>query len=135
VKLKFSYVSGGVHPRIGQVLHAVQVISESSEVERYLANAIGSVARNAASCDRLLELITAVERGSEGVVTYDADDVEITIAKEVVQVDIKANDEWVGTLEGRINLNQWKAALEGQKRFLALPQRADSVVEIDIPSP
>jgi hypothetical protein len=137
MKLKFCYVSGGVHPRIGQVLHSVQIVSDSDEAERYqryLANAIGSVARDIASCDRLLELISAVESGDESSATYDADDVELTIAGRGVQVDINANDEWVGNLEGCIGLEQWKTSLEGWKRFLALPQDMGSVVEVEIPS-
>lgn len=137
MKLKFCYVSGGVHPSIGQVLHPVQVISESDEVvryQRYLANAIGSVARDAPGCDRLLELISSVENGQEDRVMYDADDVELTITSAAVQVDINANDEWVGNPQGRIGVAQWRAALEGWKRFLSLPQSIESVVEIEVPS-
>lgn len=137
MKLKFCYVSGGMHPSIGQVLHPVQVISGSGEVvryQRYLANAIGSVARDVPGCDRLLQLISSVESGQEDRVMYDADDVELTITSDAVQVDINANDEWVGNPEGRIGLTQWRSALDGWKRFLNLPQSIESVVEIEVPS-
>lgn len=43
--------------------------------QRYLANAIGSVARDVPGCDRLLQLISSVESGQEDRVMYDADDV------------------------------------------------------------
>ena len=135
MKLKFCYVSGGEHPVIGQVLYPAQTISESSEGERYqryLANAVGSVAREMADCDRLLKLISSVENGEEEQVVYDGDDVELVITKDGVQVNIHANSEWVGRREGRINASAWKEALEGQKHFLALPERLDSIVEIDV---
>lgn len=136
MKLKFCYVSGGEHPVIGQVLYPAQIISESLDsdrYQRYLANAVGSVAREIADCDRLLALISSVENGEEELVAYDGDDVELAIKKDVVQVNIHANSEWVGKPEGRINMSYWKAAIEGRKRFLALPEKLDSIVEVDIP--
>jgi hypothetical protein len=136
MKLKFCYVSGGEHPVIGQVLYPAQIISESSEGERYqryLANALGSVAREMADCDRLLGLISSVENGEEEQVVYDGDDVELVMTKDEVQVNIHANSEWVGKPEGRIGASFWRAALEARKRFLVLPERLDSAVEVDIP--
>lgn len=136
MRLKFSYVSGGEHPVIGQVLYPAQLISGSSEDERYqryLANAVGSVAREMADCDRLLGLISSVENGEKDQAVYDGDDVELVITKDEVQVNIHANSEWVGKPEGRIDASAWKAALEGRKRFLTLPEGLDSVVEVDIP--
>jgi len=78
----------------------------------------------------LLSYLNAVEAGGETTVETGGNDVTLTLTAEGVQVDIESNDDWVGKQEGRFSLREWQLVLEGWKRFLAMPQSPESVVEV-----
>jgi hypothetical protein len=137
MKLKFCYLDGGFRSDGSQVLHSVGIVSDTPEQERYqlyLGSAVGNVGRRTENCDHALSLIDAAQRGEAGPFEYNVDDVQINVASNKIQVDINVNDDWVGKPEGLIDTDVWKQALEGKKRFLALPVALKSVVELDFPS-
>lgn len=133
MKLVFSYADGGVHPVAGQVYYwrpmAVDV-EDASRYNRYVCGALGAIAQTTDDCDRLLSAFDAVEMGKEKMIETGGNDVTLTITLSGVQVDIEANDNWVGTPEGKFSLREWRLILEGWKRFLAMPESLDSIVEV-----
>jgi hypothetical protein len=137
MKLKLCYLDGGLRFDGTKVLHPVGIVSETSEQERYqlyLGGALGSVARYPGNCDSVLALIAAAQRREPGPFEYDADDVQLTITAEKVQVDVADNQDWTGKAEGRIDTEVWRRALEGKRQSFALPEALDTVVELDFPS-
>lgn len=135
MKIRFSYVSGGVHPVVGEVLYPVQQVSDGPEgvrYQRYLASPIGSVARDKVSCERLLRDISRVQTGESESIEVDSDDVELVLSPLGVQCNITVSDEWTDNPEGFIELRLWQLALEGWLRFLSLPKSLESVVEVEL---
>jgi hypothetical protein len=135
IKLRFYYVDGGIHPKIGQVYHWQQEAIGGPDAQRYtqyMAEVLDAVAQTVSSCDRLLGFIDDVEKGRQAEVVAGGNDVTLTMQPSGVQVDIEINDEWVGQPEGRFKLQEWKALLQGWRRFLKLPQSLDTVLEIDV---
>lgn len=136
MRLIYSYIPGGEHPVIGQVLHrhaaAMGPADDVFRYNRYVCGVLGAIAQAIDDCDRLLDFLDAVESGREATVETGGNDVTLTMTAAGVQVDIEVNDDWVGSPEGHFSLQDWRLALEGWKRFLAMPQEADSVVEVDL---
>lgn len=133
MKLTFSYLDGGTHPKVGRVFywHAVAVGgADALRYNRYVCEVLGAVAQTVEDCDRLLDLLDAVEDGREREVETGGNDVTLTFTREGVQVDIEANEDWVGTKDGHFALGEWKLVLEGWKRFLGMPQGDGSIVEV-----
>lgn len=117
----------------GRVFHWHPVAIESVDAprySRYVCGALGAVAQTTSDCDCLLSYLNAVEAGGETTVETGGNDVTLTLTAEGVQVDIESNDDWVGKQEGRFSLREWQLVLEGWKRFLAMPQSPESVVEV-----
>lgn len=50
-----------------------------------------------------------------------------------VQVDILANDEWIGQPKGKFTLQEWRAILEHWKYLLELPKGSNEVVIVKLP--
>ena len=135
MKLRFSYVDGGIHPKIGQVYHwREEAIGapDAMRYTRYMAEVLGAVAQTVSDCDRLLGYIDDVEKGRQAKVIAGGNDVTLTMQPSGIQVDIEINDEWVGQPEGRFKLEEWKALLQGWCRFLKMPKSLDTVLEIDV---
>jgi hypothetical protein len=133
IRLKFSYVDGGFHPKLGRVLHWQQLATGYSNVARYnqyLCQVLGSVAQVTDDCDRLIQYICDVESGRKKKIETGGNDVTLTITPTGIQVDIEINEEWIGQPDGQFKLGEWKAALAGWRRFLQMPKSLDSVVEI-----
>ena len=134
IKLKFFYVDGGIHPKLGRVLHWQQVATGGADVSRYnkyLCQVLSAVAQDIDDCDRLLQCIKDIENGAAKIET-GGNDVTLTIKPSGIQVDIEINEDWVGQSEGRFTLDEWKSALNGWRHFLQMPQSLDSVVEVNI---
>ncbi|MBI5256103.1 MAG: hypothetical protein HY855_06355 [Burkholderiales bacterium] len=136
MRITFKYLSGGQHALLGEVLYPAQLASDGANqtrFQRYLASPIGSVARDVEACDRVLSMIRDVERGRVETAHHDADDVELTLTRHAVQVDIVVNDQWVDNPDGRFDLETYRLVLEGWRQFLGLPKRLDSIVEVALP--
>lgn len=61
------------------------------------------------------------------------DDVLLRINASGVQVDILANDEWIGQPKGKFTLQEWRAILEHWKYLLELPKGSNEVVIVKLP--
>ncbi|MFC5476368.1 hypothetical protein [Paraherbaspirillum soli] len=135
MKLKYSYVNGGVHPICGQTYIWQQEAIDSDDALRYqlyICNVLGAVAQTFEDCDRLLRVIGKIECGKEIFVETGGNDVTLTLRPSGVQVDIEINKDWVGQPEGQFTLQEWRVVLEGWRRFLDMPRSFESVVEIDM---
>jgi hypothetical protein len=135
MKLRFSYVAGGFHPKLGQVFHWQQEAMGGENARRYkqyLCEVLSSVAQGADDCDRLLRDINEVENGGRAEIETGGNDVTLTLRPTGVQVDIEVNEDWIGQPDGHFDLVEWKAALNGWRQFLQMPQSLGSIVEVDI---
>lgn len=135
MKLKFFYVDGGIHPKLGHVFHWQQKAIGGEDEKRYnqyICEVLSSVAQGVDDCDRLLRMIDQVEHGIQEKIETGGNDVTLTFKTSGVQVDININDDWIDQPDGQFKLKEWKTALKGWRRFLEMPQSLDSVVEIDV---
>lgn len=135
IKLKFFYIDGGTHPKLGRVFHWQQIATGDKDVERYnqyLCQVLGSVAQGTDDCDRLLQYINDIENGQRTKIETGGNDVTLTMTLSGVQVDIEINEDWIGQPDGHFELTEWKIALEGWRRFLQMPQSLRSVIEINL---
>lgn len=135
MKLRFFYVDGGFHPRLGQVFHWQQKAMDGATAGRYnqyMCQVLSSIAQGVDDCDRLLSDINDIENGKRTEIETGGNDVTLTLNSFGVQVDININEEWIDQPDGRFKLSEWKAALIGWRRFLEMPQSLDSIVEIDV---
>lgn len=135
MKIRFAYVDGGVHPKLGQVFHWQPTALDGEDAKRYnqyLCEVLSSVAQGTDDCDRLLQNIRDVENGNPAEIETGGNDVTLTIRSTGVQVDIEINEDWIGQPEGNFKLSELTAALAGWRKFLEMPQSLDSVVEIDV---
>ena len=135
MKIRFSYVDGGVHPKLGQVFHWKPVAIDGEDEKRYnqyLCEVLSSVAQKKDDCDRLLKNISDIENGYQAEIETGGNDVTLTIGPTGVQVDIEVNEDWIGQPDGHFKLGEWRNALEGWRQFLEMPPSLDSVLEIDL---
>jgi hypothetical protein len=135
MKLKFYFVAGGNHPKLGAVFYRMARAvggEEASRYDQYMCEVLESLAQSTADCDQYLTDIASVEHGQIDRIETGANDVTLTITKAGVHVDIMVNEDWVGRPEANFTLGEWTAALAGWRRFLELPQSVDSFLEIDL---
>lgn len=135
IRIKFSYVSGGVHPKLGEVFYVcIEVINgeDVSRYNRYMCGVLSVVAQCRDDCDRLLQDINSVSNGSEVQIETGGNDVTLTIRSTGVQVDIEINEEWIGQADGHFELDEWKAALLGWRHFLEMPESLTSFLVVEI---
>jgi len=135
MKLIFSYADGGKHPVLGQVFHKRQEVHGDGDVsryQRYIANALSAVAQDVGDCDRILMYIEAIENEEETKIVVEGNDLDLTLNRTGVQVDIHVNDDWVDQPEGNFKLSEWKAAIIGWRQFLEMPESGESIVEMEL---
>ena len=136
MKLRFFYYDAGyVHPVLGRVFRWEKTVIEGNDAkryERYVCGVLSAIAQRQVSCDRLLKDIDDVENGIETEIETGGNDVALTIRPAGVQVDILVNDDWCDQPEGHFELREWKIVLEGWRRFLGMPESAESVVEVTL---
>ncbi|GLQ70778.1 hypothetical protein [Vibrio penaeicida] len=135
MKLRLYYANGGNHPVLGQIYHKCQEFSGGSSTaryQRYLANILTCVAQSIDDCDRILAQIKKIETGQDNELEIEGNDVEITLSKAYIQVDIIINDDWVGQKEGRFSFSEFKTVIKAWESFLKLPEKFDSEVVIDL---
>jgi hypothetical protein len=135
MKLRYSYLDGGIHPILGQIFYWQQEAfggEESNRYKQYLCEVLGAVAQGVEDCDRILRHIHAVESGEIEEIKTGGNDVTLTLRKSGVQVDINITESWIGQPEGHFTIHEWQIALEGWRHFLEMPESLDSVVEVDL---
>lgn len=135
MKLKFSYVDGGVHPIRGPIFHwRKEAIGngEASRYQLYICDVLGAIAQTPGDCSRLLSCIEKIESEKKEQLEVGGNDVTLTLDTSGVQVDIESIEDWIGHPEGHFTLQEWRVALEGWRRFLELPRSLESIVEIDL---
>jgi hypothetical protein len=133
--IKFSHISGGAHPKLGQVFYVhIEAISGEgmSRYNRYMCGVLSVVAQCRDDCARLLQYINSVANGSEVQIETGGNDITLTIRPTGVQVDIEVNEEWIGQADGHFELDQWKVALLGWGQFLEMPESLASVLVVEI---
>lgn len=132
---KFSYVNGGRHSVMGDVLYWRMEVTGGADVgryRRYICEVLGAVAQTVGDCVRLLACIGIVERGEESAIEAGGNDVTLTMDPSGVQVDIDINDEWIGQPEGKFRLEEWRLVLEKWKCFLKMPASLHSAVQFEL---
>lgn len=135
MKLKLFYADGGNHPVLGQVYYQCQEMldgDEKARYQRYLANTLSSVAQTVEDCDRILTVVESIESCREDEAEVEGNDVDVTISKNGVQIDINVNDDWVGQPEGMFLLSEFKAVVCAWKEFLKLPESFESEVVVEL---
>ncbi|WP_147408539.1 hypothetical protein [Paraburkholderia fungorum] len=68
MKIRFSYVDVGVHPKLGRVFHWQPKAMDGEGAKRYnqyLCEVLSSVTQGTDDCDRLLKNINDVEIGNQ----------------------------------------------------------------------
>jgi hypothetical protein len=131
MKIRFSYVDGGIHPKLGQVFHRrAEAIGsgEAPRYNRYMCGVLNAIAQTTEDCDRLLSFIRRVEDGTDDQVETGGNDVTLTLKRSGVQVDIEINEDWGGRPEGHFTLQEWRIVTEEWRRFLELPEPYEVVV-------
>jgi hypothetical protein len=133
--LKFYYVTPGVNDRGEQVLFWQGSFEgdkgKKERYERYICNTLPAVAQTDRECKRLLSYIEMAGRG-EGEYETGGNDVTLSITKAGVQVDIEANEDWVGQEEGFFSLADWHAAVAGWQRFIKMDCNLESSVNVEL---
>lgn len=135
MKLKLYYADGGTHPVLGQVYHQCQEFKDGVDVaryQRYLANILSCIAQSIEDCDRILSQIEKIETGQESFYTVEGNDVDVTISKKGIQVDITVNDDWVGQREGQFSLGEFRSVIIAWRSFLHMPEALDSAVVLEL---
>ena len=135
MKLNLFYADWRNHPVLGKVYHKCQEITDGEEVvryQRYLANTLSGIAQSVEDCDRIMSIVEAIETGRETEAEIEGNEIEVTISKTGVQIDITVNDAWVGQPEGRFLLSEFKAVVNAWKKFLSLPESFESEVVIEL---
>lgn len=133
MKLKLYYADGGEHPVLGQVYHQCQeVLGGEARYQRYLANTLSGIAQSVEECERILSVVEKIEAGRLAETEVEGNDVDLTISKTSIQVDINVNDDWVGQPEGKFSLEEFKTAVTAWRDFLKLPESFESEVIVKL---
>jgi len=103
MKLKLYYADGGNHPVLGKVYHQCQDMFDGDDVaryQRYLANTLSGIAQTPSDCDLILASVKKLESEQGAEFLIEGNDIDITVSKMKIQVDINVNDDWVDNPEG-----------------------------------
>jgi len=133
MKITFSYVEAGIHPKLGKVFHRraqAEGSADSARYNRYVCDVLDAIAQSVDSCNRLLDCIEKVESGAQRELKAGGNDVTLTMNLTGVQVDIDAYDDWVGQPDGYFQLVEWRKTLEGWRNFIQMPKSLESIVEV-----
>jgi len=135
VVINFSCRWGGHHLVVGEVWHRIAEAEGPSadRYSRYICGTLSAVAQTPAECERIVDLIQSVESGSQAQAEFEGNDVTLTFSNATVQIDIEANQDWVGRPEGQFDLKEYRAALVAWCRFLGMPESANSLLSVELP--
>lgn len=133
MKLQFMCVSAGIYPDYALFRIAKPICCENAKrYQRYFCSPLSIIAEIPEDCDRFLKHIADIENGVETEIETGANDVVLTFRPSGVQVDILINDDWCDQPDGHFELREWKLALDGWRRFLAMPKSLESIVEVTL---
>jgi hypothetical protein len=104
-----------------------------SPYNKYLCGFICSDIQSCNSCDEVLNKIRKMESGESEGEEWSGNAWDVNIQKSGVQINNQYIHEWNNLPEGRFTLAELKAALQGWKHFLEMPESLDSVVEVELP--
>jgi hypothetical protein len=139
MKIKFSYIDGGVNLIMGPMLYwhaeALDVSNNTLRYNRYMCGILSSIAQEPSDCDRILSFIAQVKGGEVDQVETGGNDVTFTIKTSGIQVDIEINENWIGQVDGHFTLEEWQIVLNGWRQFLKMPATLKSTIEVDLGSP
>ncbi|MFW9078703.1 hypothetical protein ACOI9X_05390 [Pseudomonas sp. P2757] len=138
MQLIFYYASGGIHPQLQRpVFYASAAVLPNQEggdrYDLYACSVLIAIAQTPASCDRLMKAIASVEAGADTSIVEGGNDVLLNIDASGIQVDILANDEWVGQPDSRFTLQEWRKILDKWKYLLGLPKDSEDVILLTLP--
>jgi hypothetical protein len=101
--------------------------------DTYLCGALQSDFQNALTCKVALEEVARVETGEIEAWHHSGNQWLITATLQGVQIDHQTIEDWDEQPEGHFTLTQFKAALEGWKRFLQMPVSLESRLVVTLP--
>ena len=127
MNIEFSYIDGGKHPVLGQVLHLS--ISPANGDQRYLnflCNPLRMVIHTIEDCNIAIETVNQVLSGNVTETLIDGNDTEIVIGPDTVHVTILDAEN----SEGVFPTGELKSVLIGFGHFLKMPESIHSKHEI-----
>lgn len=134
-RLRLFYTDAGTHPVIGKLYYPRQEVIDGDEApryQRYIANTLSKIARSPEDCETILTHVASVESGAEADFEIEGNDVLATVSTSGVQIDILANDNWVGQPDGRFSLTEFRNAIGAWREFLRLPESTVSEIVRDL---
>ncbi len=99
----------------------------------YICQLLESDYQSTYSCEAVLREIEKIERGEKQTSDASGNAWMTTITHEGVQIDSHTVPWWDEQPEGHFTLAEFKAALEGWKRFLQMPESLESRLVITLP--
>jgi hypothetical protein len=90
--------------------------------------------QGADDCERMLQEIEKVERGELATGVGSGNAWTTTFTRDGVQIDHHTVPEWDGAPEGRFTLPEFKAALDGWRRFLEMRANLGVCLEVALPA-
>jgi hypothetical protein len=105
----------------------------SSRYDTYLCGVLQSDFQSVDNCEAALRQACRIEVGEIAEWLHSGNQWVTTLRREGVQIDHQTVSEWDGQLDGNFTLAEFKAALEGWKRFLQMPTHLDSRSVIALP--
>jgi hypothetical protein len=138
MNLLYTFICIGHHNVHGPDLRRrAWVVDQETNLEHryniYLCAVLRTDYQSTASCEESLGGIESVERGARENFIASGNAWMITITREGVQIDSHTVPWWDEQPEGHFTLAEFKAALEGWKRFLQMPVSLDSRLVITLP--
>jgi hypothetical protein len=103
------------------------------QYNNYLLSALDTNYRRSEHCDEVLRQIDRLERGEIQTFTWEGDGFFYDITRDTVTFEHAVFGECPEWPVWRCSLTQYKVALEGWKRFLAMPKSIDSELIVDLP--
>jgi hypothetical protein len=119
------------------LLREARVVGHESDYDHryhvYICQLLVSDYHDANNCDNILREVEQVERGEKKSSMASGNAWTKTITREGVQIDHHTVPWWDEQPDGHFTLAEFKAALEGWKRFLQMPPTLDSRLVITLP--
>jgi hypothetical protein len=120
-----------------KLMREARVVGHETDYEYryhvYICGVLGDDYQSADGCTKMLGEIDRVERGEKESFFQSGNAWTKTVTREGVQIDSHTVPWWDEQPEGRFTLAEFKAALEGWKRFLQMPMSLESRLQITLP--
>jgi hypothetical protein len=125
-------------PNWGEKLsREARVVGHETDYEHryhiYICGVLVYDCHSTASCIKILDEIGRLERREQESFFHSGNAWTKTVTREGVQIDSHTVPWWDEQPEGHFTLAEFKAALEGWKRFLQMPISLESRLQIALP--